>query len=199
MKIMRSRKFRYCLLKVFLLPILMIGLQAGCATSPEQARQGASQPAKAAAKSSPQIIADETSCGKCGMLPAKYPQWHSQIIFTDGSMVPFDGCKCMFSFLLGMAQYDKQHARTDVAAVWVKDFLSGEWLVADSAHFVVGSDVMGPMGKELIPFAERLAAVKFQLEHGGSLEQFDKITTETLLALSKGHMKMEMKGGHGKM
>lgn len=200
MEKMQLIKSTYPLVRVFLLPVLIIGLlAAGSAFSTEQTLQATSQPVKAAASSAPQNIADTSSCGKCGMLPAKYPQWHSQIIFTDGSMIPFDGCKCMFGFLLEMAQYDKQHTRADVAAVWVKDFLSGEWLAADSANFVVGSDVMGPMGKELIPFAERLAAVKFQQEHGGSLELFDKITMATLQPLSKGHMKIEMPGGHGKM
>ena len=37
-----------------------------------------------------------------------------------------------------------------------------------SAHYVVGSDVTGPMGKELIPFATREAALEFSKDHGGT-------------------------------
>jgi nitrous oxide reductase accessory protein NosL len=36
-----------------------------------------------------------------------------------------------------------------------------------SAFFVVGSDVYGPMGKELIPFASRQDADEFKKDHNG--------------------------------
>jgi nitrous oxide reductase accessory protein NosL len=152
------------------------------------------QPA-VAAEYGPQVITEEMTCGKCGMYPARYPQWQSQIIFTDGSMAPFDGCKCMFGFMHNMGQYDAGHTMDDIAEIWVRDFKTGEWLDAGTAHFVVGSDVMGPMGKELIPFQDQAAAALFQKEHGGDLAAFDMITMETLKPLM-GNMHM---GGKVKM
>lgn len=135
-------------------------------------------------------IGADVSCGKCGMYPAKYPDWQTQVIFTDGKMVPFDGCKCMFGYLMNMAQYDPHHSAQDVAAIWVRDHNTGEWINARDAHFVVGSDVMGPMGKELIPFGTSAAAENFQQEHGGELAGYDAITMDTLKPLM-GNMHMQ--------
>jgi len=149
-----------------------------------------------ATQSEPQIIPDNVRCGKCGMFPARYPKWQSQIIFSDGSMTAFDGCKCMFGFMSDVGKYDAGHSKDDIARIWVRDFNSGDWLDAKSAHFVVGSDVMGPMGKELIPFQDQNAADAFQKEHGGQLAGFDAINMETLKSLMgkmnmQGEMKME--------
>ena len=139
----------------------------------------------------PMQIAEDISCSKCGMFPAKYPQWQTQVIFKDGKMAAFDGCKCMFGFLFKMDQFDKEHAHGDVAAVWVREFNSREWIDATKAHYVVGSDKMGPMGKELIPFADAASAENFQKEHGGQSAQYDAISMETLKPLMG---KMNMKG-----
>ncbi|MEJ2027732.1 MAG: nitrous oxide reductase accessory protein NosL, partial [Limibacillus sp.] len=72
----------------------------------------------------PMAIPENVSCGKCGMFPAKYPRWQSQIIFKDGTMIPFDGCKCMFNFIVAMGEFDKTHSRHNISAIWVKDFNS---------------------------------------------------------------------------
>ena len=147
-----------------------------------------------AGQADPQIIPEELSCGKCAMFPASYPQWQSQVIFKDGTMSAFDGCKCMFGFIHNMSQFDTVHTRDDIAKIWVRDFNSGEWVDATAAKFVIGSSVMGPMGKELIPFKEQDAAAKFQQKNGGQLAGYDAITMETLKPLmGKMHMKGKMK------
>jgi len=142
----------------------------------------------------PQVIPDDLSCGKCGMFPARYPQWQSQIIFDDGKMSAFDGCKCMFGFIFNMEKFDPEHKKNNIGNIWVRDFNTGEWTNAKSANYVIGSDVMGPMGKELIPFADKNEATSFQQEHGGQLASFDLITMATLKSLiGKMHMKGKMK------
>jgi hypothetical protein len=62
-------------------------------------------------------------------------------------MTPFDGCKCMFNFLMAVKKFDKTHSLEDVQVVWVKDFNSGAWINAVDAHDVVGSDMMGPWAR----------------------------------------------------
>ncbi len=163
------------------------GLVVGCVTT---AKTDGSGVAAGSAVTSPREIAPDASCGKCGMFPARYPQWHSQILYTDGTMVPFDGCKCMFNYLFAGSDKGKE-----VAALWVKDFSTGAWINGKSAHYVIGSSIMGPMGKELIPFADSGSAMAFQKEHGGQLATFDSITPETMKPLM-GHSKM---GGHEPM
>ena len=179
---------------------LILAMSVGCATSGSKtAEQKSSTKSAQVAGSQPQVIQQGVSCGKCGMYPASYPRWQSQVIFKDGTMTPFDGCKCMFNFMSSMDQYDKAHTTDDVTAVWVKDFNSGKWMDGTKAHFVVGSKMMGPMGKELIPFADHAAAMKFHREQGGTMMMYTEITPEVLKSLM-GNMKKDGHGsGHGHM
>ncbi len=162
-------------------------------------------PQATASETGPKDIPPDVSCGKCGMFPAKYPQWQTQIVFKDGAMTPFDGSKCMFGFMFNMQKFDSRHSRDDIAAIWARDFNTGEWINARKAHYVVGSSMMGPMGKELIPFGDGDAARVFQKEHGGELAMFDSISMATLKPLMgkmhhKGMKDMKMDGGgHGNM
>lgn len=133
----------------------------------------------AGANLEPRPIAKEMGCPTCGMYPVNYPQWHSQVIFDDSSLAAFDGSKCMFRFLLGPN-------RKAVAAVWVKDFGSGKWIDGKAAHYVMGSRVLGPMGKELIPFADLAAAEAFQKINGGSLAPYAGISMATIHPLMGG-------------
>jgi nitrous oxide reductase accessory protein NosL len=50
-----------------------------------------------------------------------------------------------------------------------------------AAFYVIGSDVMGPMGKELVPFASEAAARDFLKDHRGQrVLTFKEITSATL-------------------
>ena len=177
-----------------------LAMVVGCATSGSKTTEQTSATESARiAVSQPMIIPKDVSCGKCGMYPANYPRWQSQIIFKDGSMTPFDGCKCLFNFMFSMDQHDKAHSRDDVVVVWVKSFNSGEWMNAMDAHFVVGSNMMGPMGKELVPFADKAEAMKFHQEQGGDMMMYADITPEVLKSLMGGMKKHGNGSGHGHM
>jgi copper chaperone NosL len=179
---------------------LILVMIVGCATSGSKtAEKSTATESAQISMVQPMVIPKDVSCGKCGMYPASYPRWQSQIVFKDGSMTPFDGCKCMFNFMNAMGQYDKAHTSDDVAAILVKDFSNGKWMNASDAHFVVGSKMMGPMGKELVPFADKEEAMKFHHEQGGSMMMYGEITPEVLKTLGMGGMKMEHGSGHMKM
>ncbi|MEN8135634.1 MAG: nitrous oxide reductase accessory protein NosL [Thermodesulfobacteriota bacterium] len=149
--------------------------------------------ANAADQPAPMAIPDNLSCGVCGMYPAKFVKWQTQIIFTDGVMVPFDGSKDMFKYILNMAKYESKHTSNDIAAIWVKGFNSGKWLDGKTAVYVVGSKVMGPMGKELIPFNNGDAAKKFKAANEGMIKQFADISMGDIKKLGMGGMKMKGK------
>jgi len=148
--------------------------------------------ANAKEQPAPQSIPPEASCAACGMHPHQYPAWQSQVIFSDGVMASFDGCKCMFRFLLNMQKFTTEHTPDQVAAIWVKDFSSGSWIDGKTAHYVINSTEMGPMGKELIPFATKAAADEFQKKKGGTLEIYQNINMETIKPLMGGGMHMKM-------
>ena len=146
-----------------------------------------------AADPEPQTISEKIRCAACGMYPHRYPQWQTQVIFTDGTMAAFDGNKCMFRFLLNMQKFAPERKAEQVAAIWVKDFKTGKWLDGKAGHYVIDSKVMGPMGKELIPFATRAAAEEFQKANGGTIEPFANISMDTIRPLMGGmHMQMNM-------
>ncbi len=57
------------------------------------------------------------------------------------------------------------------------------WIDAQNAHFVVGSDAIGGMGApELVPFADMAAAIEFAAEHGGTIVGLNEIPTEAVLS-----------------
>ena len=52
------------------------------------------------------------------------------------------------------------------------------------AHYVIGSDVYGPMGKELIPFEKKAEAEEFLKDHRGErIIPFEGITPDVIQRL----------------
>jgi len=144
----------------------------------------------------PRTITGDMTCPVCGMYPARYPTTQSEVIFKDGSFVVFDGWRDMFKYLLETATYDKDHTKDDVAAVYVKDYNSREWIDATDADYVIGSNAMGPMGKTLVPFSDHMEAMKFMEDHGGTIGHYSEITMDTINLLEMGGMKTKGDGHH---
>jgi len=120
--------------------------------------------------------ADE-KCPVCGMFVAKYPDWVAEIIFNDGSVVFFDGCKDFFKYYFNLDEYAPGKARQDIDALYVTEYYSLEFMDAHTALYVVGSNVYGPMGNELIPFVDLESAREFLKDHEGkAIYTFDEIT-----------------------
>ena len=123
-------------------------------------------------------------CPVCGMFVAKYPDWLAQITFKDGSHDFFDGVKDMMKYYFNIPKYKPGKKAADIAAVFVKDYYSMKMIDGLKAYYVVGSDVYGPMGRELIPFAQESAAKEFMRDHGGkSLLKFPEITIQLIKTL----------------
>jgi nitrous oxide reductase accessory protein NosL len=111
------------------------------------------------------------------MFVAGYKDFLAAAVFRDGATVFFDGCKDMFRFLLDVGTYAPGRARGDIASVWVTDYYSLKWADGFTAFFVHGSDVLGPMGRELIPFAKEKEAKGFMKDHKGDrLLRFADVT-----------------------
>jgi nitrous oxide reductase accessory protein NosL len=125
--------------------------------------------------------APANKCPVCGMFVAGFPDFLAAVVFTDGATAYFDGCKDMFRFLFEMDKYAPGRKRSDVAAVWVTDYYSLGWIDGAKAFYVRGSDILGPMGRELIPFGKEPEAKVFIRDHRGeSLFRFDEITPDVL-------------------
>lgn len=105
-------------------------------------------------------------CIVCGMLVDPYPDWIAAVAFTDGSVNFFDGPKDMFNFLFDLEQYRPDTTSADIREVQVTEYYTLQRQDAREVYFVTGSDVLGPMGKELVPVAGEDALKTFLIDHG---------------------------------
>jgi len=129
-------------------------------------------------------ITKDDKCPVCGMFVYKYPKWVAQIVYKDGNSLSFDGVKDMIKFYSNRSKYDKFEilTRKNISEMLVTDYYSQKAIDGKKAYFVMGSNVNGPMGEELIPFEEESDAQTFMNEHNGKkIVSFDKITQEKIL------------------
>ncbi len=126
-------------------------------------------------------------CPVCGMLVSKYPNWVATIVYKDGHAHHFDGAKDMFKFWFEPAKYAAGHKREDMAAIWVTDFYNLQPFDARKALYVIGSDVLGPMGHEFVPLASKEDAADFLKDHKGKrILSFEQVTKDLPLKLDDG-------------
>jgi nitrous oxide reductase accessory protein NosL len=131
----------------------------------------------AASADGPRPPGEDDRCAVCGMFVHKYPNWVATIVFDDGGRVFFDGPKDMFRYLLELEKYAA--GDREIAGVWVTEYYRVQFIDAQTAVFVTGSDVMGPMGGELVPFATRDEAEAFALDHRGEeILEFAEVTSD---------------------
>lgn len=120
-------------------------------------------------------------CPVCGMFVYKYPDWLAEIIFKDGSVDFFDGAKDLFKYYFNLRKYRPGKNNKDIAAIYVMEFYDLKLLDARKAFFVIGSDVYGPMGHELIPLATEEDARAFMKDHKGKrILRFEEITPKVI-------------------
>jgi nitrous oxide reductase accessory protein NosL len=135
-----------------------------------------------AADVKPVEVKKEDKCPVCGMFVAKYKTWIAQVIFSDGSYAAFDGPKDMLKYHLNLNKYAHSRKPSDIAAVYVTEYYSAKLMDAKKMLYVIGSDVNGPMGDELVPIASEEKAKEFLRDHkGNSILKFSEITHDHLL------------------
>ncbi|MCI6988538.1 MAG: nitrous oxide reductase accessory protein NosL [Campylobacter sp.] len=128
-------------------------------------------------------INENDKCPVCGMFVAPHKQWASKIIYENNEYKVFDGVKDMMKFYLEPQKYggDKN---TKIKQIQVNDYYLLTITDAKTAFFVAGSDVLGPMGNELIPFKDEKNAKIFSLDHKGvKIYKFDEINVKLLCEL----------------
>ncbi len=123
-------------------------------------------------------------CPVCGMFVYKYPKWVAQIMFKDGSYYFYDGAKDMFKHIFDTAKYTPGKSAENIKDIYVTDYYEVELVNARSAFFVIGSDVLGPMGHELLPFKDQESAQEFMEDHKGkSIIRFQDVTPAIIESL----------------
>lgn len=127
---------------------------------------------------------ERDKCPVCGMFVAKYRNWIATIGFKDGTHAFFDGPKDLFTYNLNLRKYNPAKSPAAIASIQVKDYYTLAVIDGRKAFYVIGSDVHGPMGKELIPFGKPGDAQEFARDHKGKkVLRFEQITPAILKGL----------------
>lgn len=129
-------------------------------------------------------ITRRDKCPVCGMFVYKYPKWVAEIEFQDSHAHFYDGAKDMFKHYMNLSKYTPGRSEHEIAAVFVTDYYAVELIEAKTAFYVIGSDVLGPMGHELIPFKDEASAKEFLEDHKGTrILRFEEVTDQVIKAL----------------
>ncbi|MDY0052623.1 MAG: nitrous oxide reductase accessory protein NosL [Aliarcobacter sp.] len=138
-------------------------------------------PLLASEKSKMIEVPSDAKCPVCGMYVSKYPKWVAQIKINDGHTHYFDGVKDMMKFYFEPIKYEHNHTNDQIEQINVTDYYTLESIDGKNAFYVIGSNVYGPMGEELIPFKNEEQAKRFMTDHfGKSILKFEEIKKEIL-------------------
>jgi copper chaperone NosL len=125
-------------------------------------------------------------CPVCGMFVYEYAKWVARIVFKDGSAYFYDGAKDMFKHIFNVAKYTPGKSLENIAEIHVTDYYDVELIQANEAYYVIGSDVLGPMGHELVPLKNQSSAQEFLRDHKGkSILRFQDVTVDVIQSLDR--------------
>lgn len=111
-------------------------------------------------------------CALCGMRVTRGAAFSSGAVEASGNEVLFDSVKCMFRWL-------GQH--TDARDPWVTEHLSRAERPARDVVYVMGTDIEGPMGADLVPVDTREHAEQIRTgHHGTQILAFAEVTSSVL-------------------
>jgi nitrous oxide reductase accessory protein NosL len=129
-------------------------------------------------------VNNKEKCPVCGMFVYKYPRWVAKL-YSGKQHYSFDGVKDMMKFYFE----PKKWGNYDIDKfdkIYVTDYYSQKAIDGKKAFYVVGSDVLGPMGNELIPFKSKDDAIVFMNDHNGkNIYTFNQITKEIVYKLDE--------------
>ena len=138
-------------------------------------------PLLAADKSKMITVPTDAKCSVCGMFVHKFPKWLAKIELNDKHEHYFDGVKDMMKFYLNPNKFEHNHKSSDISKLLVTDYYSLNSIDAKKAFYVIGSNIYGPMGEELIPFENESQAKDFLNNHFGKrVLKFEEIKEDIL-------------------
>jgi copper chaperone NosL len=95
-------------------------------------------------------------CAHCGMALDPASRWYAELAFADGTQRGFDTPRCAFSAWRGPSREARE--------LYARGHYKNARLPSGALVFAVGSDVLGPMGPDLVP-VEPEHAEAFAREH----------------------------------
>lgn len=125
----------------------------------------------------PRAVPPDARCPVCGMFPARAREWAAQIVFDNGDTQFFDSPLSLFIYLQDVGRYTRGRTTGDIAARYVTDVETGQWIDARDAWYVHGSSARGPMRAGNFPaFGSPEAAARFAQVRGGQVLRSADVT-----------------------
>lgn len=117
----------------------------------------------------------EARCKNCGMKIDPASQWRAELIGPDGSIIPFDTPRCALT--------SWKTGKTPAKELHVLDYYDRQSKDGKDVRFVIGGDVLGPMGPDLVP-VDPARVSKFMQDHGAERAvTLDEVTPEVLSSI----------------
>lgn len=115
---------------------------------------------------------EEPRCKHCGMKIDPASPWKTELVSKGGQITTFDTPSCAFT--------SWRNGQSPASSLRVQDYYDHQWHLADELRFMVGGDVLGPMGPDLVPVMPALVT-KFIQDHGADRAmKEEEITAEYL-------------------
>lgn len=120
--------------------------------------------------------AREERCKHCGMKIDRASAWRVELVLVDGSTVPFDTPRCALT--------SWRSGKTPATSIRVQDYYDRTWRNGADVRFVIGGDVVGPMGPDLVP-VDPARATKFIQDHTADRAlRLEEVTLDVLLKIN---------------
>ena len=128
-------------------------------------------------------------CPVCGMFAYKYPKWIAGFVLKSGGKY-FHCCpKCMLHNLNNVPKYQPGENREQLELIWATEYYTTKKMDARDVLFVVGTNLVGPMGLDLIPVKGRAAANNLKRDYRGDLIlTLDQITPKVIDRARRGRI-----------
>lgn len=126
----------------------------------------------------------ETECEVCKM-KVMDKQFAAEAIMENEKGYAFDDIGCL------MRDWYPEQKEEDIAAMYVKDFNTKDWVELDEAMFVYDKESKTPMAYNILSFAKEADAEAYIEENGGDMMDFEQLKDHSW---ERGEMHMKMDG-----
>ena len=118
----------------------------------------------------------EARCKNCGMRIDPASTWRTELVGDDGSVTVFDSPRCALQSWRG--------GKTPAKSIRVQEYYDRQMRDGAEVRFVLGGDVVGPMGPDLVP-VDPPRVSKFIQDHSADRAlRLDEITPQILASVS---------------
>ncbi len=122
----------------------------------------------------PQKLGNETTCPICKTTNLSEDKWQAQIIYPDFTLFAFDTYNCMFTYAFSPENH------LSIAAIWVKDSISDEWITGNRAYFSIVKKITQSSPPVLTAFKTKEDAQGYADNNTGMVRYYPQITKKML-------------------